>query len=438
MHTVAVCGTGYVGLVTAACLAYMGNDVVAYDSDLTKIATLRRGELPLHEPQLATIVAAATRNGRLRFTSCVAEALDGREIVFIAVGTPVGPLGEADLTYVKQAARDIASFATSDLLVVNKSTVPVETADLVVRLLGSRTDGHELRVASNPEFLREGSAVDDFMRPDRIVIGTEDEHAAALLRDLYANIDAPVVVVDLHTAEMIKYAANAFLATKLSFVNELSSLCDAVGANIDDVLRGMAYDHRIGRQYMQPGLGFGGSCLPKDVSALAHVARAHAIEPTMLDAVLDVNRRQVALAIQRLRRAFGDLDGTTAALWGLAFKAHTDDVRESPALALAGALLSQGATVRVHDPIAMRSARALLQDRVIYARSAYEAARDADYLLVATPWPSYRNADWRRVRASLRRPLVFDLRNGLDAPMLRSMQFEYHGIARPTKAEIPV
>lgn len=433
MHSVAVCGTGYVGLVTAACFAYIGNDVVAYDTDHTKIATLRAGDLPFHEPNLESILKAAIANGRLRFTSSASEALAGREIVFIAVGTPVGPLGDADLTYVRQAARDIARFADGPLIVVNKSTVPVETADLVARLLEREGNGQRFTVASNPEFLREGSAVDDFMRPDRIVIGARDESAAALLRDLYSSFDAPVLVVDPHTAEMIKYAANAFLAAKVSFVNELSALCDAVGADIDAVLRGIAYDHRIGRQYMQPGIGFGGSCLPKDVSALAHVARAHGIEPTMLDAITDVNRRQVARAIRRIAEECGDLDGTSAAVWGLSFKAETDDIRESPAIALVQALLSQGVRVRAHDPAAMKNAGRIFRDRVEFAASPYDAVKDADYLVLATIWPAYKTVDWRHVHASLRMPRIFDMRNGLDAGMLRSMDFQYFGIARPDR-----
>ncbi len=437
MHTVAVCGTGYVGLVTAACLAYIGNDVVAYDTDHTKIATLRRGEIPFHEPNLESILRAATANGHLRFTASPKEALEAREIVFIAVGTPVGPLGDADLTYVRQAARDIARYATGPMLVVNKSTVPVETADLVARLLERDGEGRLFTVASNPEFLREGTAIEDFMRPDRIVIGTHDESAAALLRDLYSKFDAPVLVVDPHTAEMIKYAANAFLAAKISFVNELSTLCDAVGADIDDVLRGIAYDHRIGRQYMQPGIGFGGSCLPKDVSALTHVARAHGIEPTMLDAIADVNRRQVARAIRRVSAECGELDGSTAAVWGLSFKAETDDIRDSPAVALVQALLSQGVEVRAHDPAAMKNARRIFQDRITYASSPYDAAESADYLIVATVWPSYKTVDWRYVGELLRTPRVFDVRNGLDAAMLRAMAFQYFGIARPDRTRIP-
>lgn len=436
MHTVAVCGIGYVGLVTAACLANLGNDVVAYDTDLTKLAMLDDGSLPFYEPGLSAIVKSARRDGRLRFRASAQDALRDREIVFIAVGTPVGPLGDADLTYVRQAAKEIAAYAAGPLLVVNKSTVPVETVDLVARLLERHGGGRQFMVASNPEFLREGSAVDDFMHPDRIVIGTDDDAAARLLRDLYAPIDAPVLVVEPHTAEMIKYAANAFLATKLSFVNELSNICESVGANVDDVIAGMAYDRRIGRQYMQPGLGFGGSCLPKDVSALAHVARAHAIEPRMLDAVLDVNKRQVARAIAAMESRVGDLDGRRGAILGLSFKPETDDVRESPSIALAHALCSRGARLCVHDPAAMTAARHRLPDNVTYASSPAEAFCDADFAVVATPWPVYRALDWRAAALAMKGSHLFDLRNALDAGKLRALGFDYVGIARPAPARI--
>lgn len=434
MHTVAVCGTGYVGIVTAASLASFGNDVVAYDADATKIELLQRGELPLHEPGLAPLVAENVSRGRLRFAGSAGQALPGREIVFIAVGTPVSPLGDADLTYVRAAARDIARHATGELLVVNKSTVPVETADLVARVLEREGGAGRFTVASNPEFLREGSAVADFMHPDRIVIGTGDERAAALLRDLYAPVDAPLVCVDPHTAEMIKYAANAFLATKVSFVNELSNICDAAGAEIDDVLLGIGYDRRIGSSYMQPGLGFGGSCLPKDVSALGAVARAHGIEPVLLDAVQSVNARQVARAVACIERELGDLDGAPLAVLGLAFKPDTDDVRSSPAIALVRALAARGARVRVHDPAAMRSARSELRDGVTFAPSALEALADARAAIVATPWQCYRALDWSEVRGQLAQPVFFDLRNAFDAAALRTLGYAYHGIARRARA----
>lgn len=437
MHTVAVCGTGYVGLVTAACLAHMGNDVVAYDTDLTKLALLRTGRIPFHEPSLAAVVDRAVHAGRLRFASSAADALPGRTFVFIAVGTPVGPLGEADLTYVRQAARDIAVHANGSVLVVNKSTVPVETVDLVARLLEKHAcSGVEFMVVSNPEFLREGSAIDDFMHPDRIVIGTADMRAARLLQELYAPIDAPTLVVDPHTAETIKYAANAFLALKVSFVNELSNVCQAIGANIEDVIDGIAYDRRIGRHYMQPGLGFGGSCLPKDVSALAHVARAHGIEPTLLDAVLDVNRRQIARAIATIESSCGDLDGSRAAVLGLSFKPDTDDVRESPAMALARALSTRGASVIAHDPVALDAARSVLRDGIRYAPEAEKALEDADFAIVATAWQEYRTLDWENAKRRMRRAVVFDFRNVLDASRMRAAGFSYYGVARRAAATI--
>lgn len=435
MHTVAICGTGYVGLVSAALLASFGNDVIAYDTDVTKVEALRAGAIPVYEPGLALLVRENVASGRLRFTGSPAQAFAGREIIFIAVGTPVGPLGDADLTYVRQAAREIARYAASGVLVVNKSTVPVETADLVARLL-EREGGGPFLVASNPEFLREGSAVADFLHPERIVIGASDSAAVALLRDLYAPIDAPLLCVDPRTAEMIKYAANAFLATKLSFVNELSNICDAVGADIDDVLAGIAYDERIGRSYMQPGLGFGGSCLPKDVCALGAVARAHAIEPAMLDAVLRVNERQVARAVAAIESDLGELDGRRVAVLGLAFKPDTDDIRSSPSLALVRALRSHGADVCAHDPQAMRSARSTLRDGVRFADSAEEAMQEAEAIVLATPWEQYRKLPWEALIAACARPLLFDLRNALDAARMRALGYMYRGIARPARTGI--
>ena len=436
MHTVAVCGTGYVGLVTAACLAGLGNDVVAYDTDLTKIARLRDGDIPFHEPGLRALVRHVLDNGTLRFTASIADALPGREIAFIAVGTPVGAVGDADLTYVRQAAREIARNASGQLLVVNKSTVPVETVDLVARILERERSDCDFLVASNPEFLREGSAIDDFMHPDRIVVGTDDERAAKLLKALYARIDAPVMIVAPHTAEMIKYASNAFLATKVSFANELANICDGVGASVDDVLTGIGYDRRIGRQYMQPGLGFGGSCLPKDVSALAFVARTHAIEPTLLNAVLDVNRRQVARALATIETEVGELDGRRVAVLGLSFKPNTDDIRESPSLRLARSLVSRGALTVVHDPVAMTAARSLLDDRVVYARSALDALAQSDAAIVATAWRDYAALNWEQARQMMRVPLIIDLRNALDASRMRALGFRYVGVARPERAVI--
>lgn len=435
MHSVAVCGTGYVGIVTAACLAQMGHDVVAYDTDSTKIALLQRGRLPVYEPDLGEIVSQGYTRGTLRFTAAADTALADRDIVFIAVGTPHSPLGDADLSSVRAAARTIARAMHGDVVVVNKSTVPVETTDLVARILEREGAGDAtFAVASNPEFLREGSAVADFMHPDRIVIGTNNPRAAQVLSDLYAGIDAPILTVDPHTAEMIKYTANAFLAAKISFVNEIANLCEAVGADVDDVLRGIAYDHRIGAQYMRPGLGFGGSCLPKDVSALAHVARAHAIEPTLMDAILDVNRRQIARLLRKMYAVIGDLEGTRAAVLGLAFKSGTNDVRESPSLALTEELLVRGVQVCVHDPAAIENARGVLGNRVVYARSSLEALRDADYAIVATEWPHYCTLDWPMVARLMRGEVIFDPRSALDAAAVRDAHLVYCGTGRPDVA----
>lgn len=438
MQRIAVCGAGYVGLVTAACFATLGHEVVSYDSDARKIDALRSGKLPFFEPELDAAIASAAASNRLTFTNEARAAYETVQTIFIAVGTPVGPLGEADLTYVRAAVRDIASYASGDVVVVNKSTVPVETADMVARLLARSGSTATLRVASNPEFLREGSAVADFLRPDRIVIGTSDAIAAQRLRDLYQRFNAPILIVAPHTAEMIKYAANAFLATKVSFVNELANVCAAVDADIDDVLRGIGYDQRIGTRYMQPGLGFGGSCLPKDVSALAHVARTHAVEPTMLEAVLRVNARQIVLAVESIRKCLGDIDAATAAIAGLSFKPDTDDIRESPAIALARALLAQGCSVRVTDPAAVPAARAQLADAVTYCDNALQAATDADFFICATPWEAYRRLPLAELRSRMRGSWFFDTRNAFDAASIRAAGFRYLGLGRISAAETAV
>jgi UDPglucose 6-dehydrogenase len=429
MKDVAVCGTGHVGLVTAACLASLGNDVRCYDKDGVKIAALQRGQSLFFEPQLDDVVAHGVASGRLQFFQSASEALTGCSIVFIAVGTPVGAAGEADLTCVRDAVREIARWAPEGTVVVNKSTVPVETADLVARLF-SKLGRTGFSVASNPEFLREGSAVDDFMHPDRIVIGTSDERARRELQALYALLDAPVFCVDVRTAEMIKYAANSFLATKISFVNELANLCDAVGADIDDVVRGIAADPRIGAAFLTPGLGFGGSCLPKDVSALSYVARAHGIEALLLDAVLSVNRRQVCRAVFTLEAELGDLDGRSVALLGAAFKGGTDDVRESPAVSLAKLLAGKGARVTVSDPAALENASRELP-AVARNASPVAACEGADAVVVATDWPAFRTLEWSAVAARMRGTFVLDCRNALDPQSVRAAGLDYRGLGRP-------
>lgn len=434
MFDIAIFGCGYVGLVSAACLAHLGHTVCCYDSDLTKIHGLQSGIVPFYEPGLAELIAEQTAAGRLHFAALPGDALQHVNVVFIAVGTPIGPTGEADLTYVRQAARDIATYAAGSIVVVNKSTVPVETADLVERIVRENGDpACRFAVASNPEFLREGSAVGDFLHPDRVVIGSSDRQAIAILQDIYAPLGAPVLVVDVHTAEMIKYAANAFLATKISFINEIANLCSSVDADIDGVIAGIGADARIGRTYLEPGLGFGGSCLPKDVAALAHVARRHAIEPTMLEATLNVNRRQVGEAARILEEVLGDLYDRTVAVAGLAFKGGTDDIRESPALVFVEALLTRGAAVNVHDTYALQRARSRLRDRVRYCESPYEACRGADALVIANDDRAYAQLDWRRVASALAAKHVVDLRNRVDPAAVLEAGMHYAGIGRPPR-----
>ena len=431
MYGIAIFGCGYVGLVTGACLAHMGHHVCAYDTDLTKIRSLQSHNVPFFEPGLQQLIDVQLNEGRLNFTDRPDGALDRARVAFIAVGTPTGPTGEADLTYVRQAARDIADYAGADTIVVNKSTVPVETADMVERIVNAHAPPERrFKVASNPEFLREGSAIGDFMHPDRIVIGSSDASAVAVLEEIYRPLGAPIHVVDVHTAEMIKYTANAFLATKISFINEIANLCSAVDADIDGVVAGIGADVRIGRSYLEPGLGFGGSCLPKDVAALAHVARAHAIEPTMLEATLNVNRRQVSHAMRIIEEALGDVCDRHIGVAGLAFKGGTDDIRESPALVLVQALLTRGAQVAVHDAYAERRARGILRERVAYAPSVYEICEGAQALVIANDDRAYSQLDWARVARALHGKVVIDLRNRLDRNAVRRAGLTYAGVGR--------
>lgn len=430
MYTIGVFGCGYVGLVTAACFSNLGYQVRAYDADLTKIRMLASGKVPFFEPGLEELVQREQQAGRLRFVDHPATAIAQADLAFIAVGTPTGPTGEADLTYVRQAARDIAAFADGPLIVVNKSTVPVETANMVERTVRSLSDNHRFCVASNPEFLREGSAIGDFLHPDRVVIGASDEQAITTLQRLYEPLGAPILVVDVRTAEMIKYTANAFLAMKISFINEIANLCGAVEANIDDVIAGIGSDARIGKAYLQPGLGFGGSCLPKDVAALASVARAHAIEPTMLEATLNVNRRQVVAALAVIEDVLGDLFEQPLALAGLSYKGGTDDVRESPAIVLTQALVTRGARVHVFDPVAEPRARTLLRDNVDFAEDLYEMCSRARALIIANDDRRFTTIDWDAVASTGCRH-IFDFRNRLDPALVAAAGLRYNGIGRP-------
>jgi UDPglucose 6-dehydrogenase len=430
---IGVFGAGYVGLVTAACFAELGHGVVLHDADAAKLATLRSGGLPIHEPGLLELVERGARAGRLRFADDPAGAVAGMGAVFVAVGTPSAADGHADLSAVRAVARTVARLLDGPTVIVNKSTVPVETGDLVAAIVrDQRVARHDAVVVSNPEFLREGSAVADFFAPDRIVIGCEDPQAETLLRELYAPLGAPLIVTDVHTAEMIKYTANAFLATKISFANEIAAICERVGADVKTVVAGAGADKRIGTAFLGAGLGFGGSCLPKDVAALRRIAEDAAVEPTLLDAVLAVNARQIERLCARVAYLLDGLAGKRIGVLGLAFKAQTDDVRESPALALVEALLAGGAQVSVHDPVAMENAHARLGERVAYAAADdhHAVAIGADALVLATDWNAYRDLDLARLRATMRRRIVVDARNFYEPARFARAGFHYAGIGR--------
>jgi len=432
---VAVVGTGYVGLVSGAGFSEFGNDVACADSDLGRIEALRRGEVPLHEPGLPEMIQRNVREGRLRFLADAGEAAGASEIVFLAVGTPPLEDGSADTSQVEAAAEAVARGARGALVVAIKSTVPVGTCDRVSEILRRTAPGTEFAVASNPEFLKEGDAVNDFLKPDRVVIGTGDTRARKVLRELYApfmRVADRVVLMDARSAELCKYACNGMLATRVSFMNELAALCERVGADVEQVRAGMARDTRIGAKFLFPGAGMGGSCLPKDLRALASIGRAAGVPQEIVEATSRVNARQRTVLFEKIRAHFaGDLGGRVIAVWGLAFKPRTDDVRESPALEIIARLLDAGARVRAHDPQALRQARRVLGDRVEYADTAYAAVEGADALCVVTEWPEFRRPDFARIRAAMRTPALFDGRNLWEPETVRAMGFVYHGIGRP-------
>ena len=430
MSKVAVIGAGYVGLTTAACLADLGNDVTVVDIDEDKVRHLRHNEVPFYEPGIRELVERNARAARLRFTTSYADAVRGAEFAFIAVSTPEGAGGEADLTYVEAAASAIAAAMDGPLVVVNKSTVPPLTGDMVFRVLRDRQKDHEARVVSNPEFLREGSAIQDFMHPDRVVVGSHDREAAELVAKLYAPLEAPVLITpNIYTAEMVKYASNAFLAARISFINEIARISERVGADAKLVAEGMGLDKRIGPAFLDAGIGFGGSCFPKDVAALAAVAESFDYHPELLHAVMDINRDQRMLVIDILRERLDELPGRAVGLLGLAFKPNTDDMREAPSIDIAKVLLAAGADVRAYDPAAMERAKHLLP-AVEYRRDAYEVAEGADAIVLVTEWNEFRNLDMARVKHVMRRPVIVDGRNIYDPPAMRALGFEYTGIGR--------
>ena len=430
---IAVVGTGYVGLVTGACFAEFGVTVIGVDSDETKIGLLRQGRVPFFEPGLEEMVARNTREGRLAFTTDIKTAVEKALVIFIAVGTPPTGEGGADLSFVRDVALSIARHMDGYKVVVTKSTVPMGTGAMIRKLIEeNRGRPHPFSVASNPEFLREGAAIEDFMRPNRIIIGAEDPQAIAILKDLYNPlylIETPFVVTDVVTAEMIKYASNAFLATKISFINEMAGLCEVVGADVHEVARGMGLDNRIGRKFLHPGPGYGGSCFPKDTRAVLSMAREAKVSARIVEAVVETNERQIDRMVDKIERAVGGLKGRRLAFLGLSFKPNTSDVRESPAVRIIRVLIDRGAAVRAFDPAAMDEARATLQD-VEYAQDAYDAAAGCDALVIATEWNQFRNLDWGRMKAALRAAVVVDLRNVYEPSAMRELGLRYTGVGR--------
>ena len=430
---ICVVGTGYVGLVTGAVFADLGNDVVCVDNVADKVAMLQAGRIPIYEPGLEELVKRNVKEGRLAFTTAYPEALPGAEVAFIAVGTPPGETGEADLSYVLKAAESIGQAMTGYCVVVNKSTVPVGSADKVREVL-SRVARHPFDVVSNPEFLKEGAAIDDFMRPDRVVVGVESEKARAVMADLYApftRAEQPVLFMDLRSAELTKYAANAMLATRISFMNEIATLCDRLGADVDAVRRGVGSDKRIGHPFLHPGAGFGGSCFPKDVRALMTTARFIGLDFDLLRAVERVNERQKRSLVEKALRHFGgSLAGRQVGVWGLAFKPKTDDMREAPSLTVISGLVGAGATVKAHDPVAREVAEKMLHGTVELVEEPYAAAAGADALFLVTEWNEFRQPDWARLRSLMRTPVLFDGRNAWDGAKARAAGFTYYGIGR--------
>jgi UDPglucose 6-dehydrogenase len=429
---IAIIGTGYVGLVAGACFAESGNDVVCVDNDRAKVRTLRRGKMPIYEPGLEELVRRNQAEGRLTFTTTLVKAVRDATVVFIAVGTPQGEDGSADLTHVLEVARDIAKAMNGYKVIVDKSTVPVGTS-AKVREVVRRETTHPFSVVSNPEFLKQGAAIDDFMKPDRVVIGAEDPRARDLMLELYepfTRTGAPIMVMDCASAELTKYAANAMLATRISFMNEVANVCELVGADIDQVRRAIGADRRIGTSFLFPGVGYGGSCFPKDVAAMVRFAADQSYEFRILQAVETVNRCQKTRLFTKMRKHFGTLKGKTVAIWGLSFKPKTDDMREAPSIPLVESLLTAGVSVQAFDPEAIPVARRLFGTRITYAENNYDALKGADCLAIVTEWNEFRRPDFSRMRSLMRSPVIFDGRNLFTPDHMKQNGFTYYSIGR--------
>jgi UDPglucose 6-dehydrogenase len=441
---ISVIGTGYVGLVTGTCLAESGNDVICMDIDAGKIEMLNKGKVPIYEPGLEELVKRNVSGERLRFTSDIVSAVTNSEMIFIAVGTPPGEDGSADLKYVLAAAADIGRHMNGYRVIINKSTVPVGTGDKVRAVVAARTK-HKFDIVSNPEFLKEGAAIEDFMKPDRVIIGTESAKASLLMQELYApfvRTGKPILTMDIRSAEMTKYASNAMLATKISFINEMAVICAGLGADIDSVRKGMGFDRRIGFDFLFPGVGYGGSCFPKDVKALVRTAKEYHVDAKVLKAVEAVNERQKNLLFNLIVRHFSSsggknrkraklpLTGLNIAVWGLSFKPRTDDMRAAPSVVIIKNLLKAGARIKAHDPVAENEAKKIFKNRIEIMDDGYEALRNADALAVVTEWNEFRTPDFKKVKKMMNKPVVFDGRNIYNQHELRKMGFTYYGIGR--------
>ena len=429
---IAVVGTGYVGLVAGACLAENGNDVICVDKDAAKVRALQRGRIPIYEPGLEEMVRRNRAEKRLAFTTDLPKGVRSSQIVFIAVGTPTGEDGSADLRHVLEVARQIGKSMNGYKVVVDKSTVPVGTSEKVRAVIQKETS-HPFSVVSNPEFLKQGAAIEDFMKPDRVVIGAEDQRAGQIMKELYApftRTGAPIMMMDCASAELCKYAANAMLATRISFMNEVANVCELVGADVDQVRRGVASDRRIGAAFLFPGVVYGGSCFPKDVKAMMKFASAKSYEFEILRAVENVNERQKVRLVAKMKQHFGSLAGKRIGIWGLAFKPKTDDMREAPVVPLIQALLDAGASVAAFDPEAMKIARGIFGNRVDFKEKSYEVLAGADALVLVTEWNEFREPDWTRIKKLMKTPVVFDGRNIYNPDHLRGLGFTYHAMGR--------
>ncbi|GAB4499283.1 MAG: UDP-glucose/GDP-mannose dehydrogenase family protein [Saprospiraceae bacterium] len=432
---IAVIGTGYVGLVTGTCFAETGNNVICVDINEQKVKRLRQGEIPIFEPGLDVLFERNTKEGRLHFTTNLREAVDHAQIIFLALPTPPGEDGSADLSYIMGVARDLGGIISEYKVIVDKSTVPVGTAEKVAAILAEKLPKKMFDVVSNPEFLREGMAVEDFLKPDRVVIGTRSEKARKLMKQLYEPFvrqGNPIFFMDERSAEMTKYAANSYLAARISFMNEIANLCEKLGANVDQVRIGMGSDSRIGKRFLFPGIGYGGSCFPKDVQALAKTASSNSYDFKILKAVMKVNSLQKSVLTKKIRKHFkNDLAGKTFAVWGLAFKPNTDDIREAPALVIIDELLKAGAHVKAFDPEAMNNVKEIYGDNIQFCKSMYDALEGADCLCIMTEWQEFRSPDFERMAELLQEPLIFDGRNVYDLDQMKSLGFQYISIGRP-------